>query len=85
MNVPVIAIKCGIDNEFFLGGELHRFAEAVIEEYKASLVPVAYMYQHKETGIIGFVDQWQIDNGFEKNNLRLQITEPLYALPKETK
>lgn len=38
MNVPVIAIKCGIDNEFFLGGELHKFAEAVIEEYKESLV-----------------------------------------------
>lgn len=85
MNVPVIAIKCGIDNEFFLGGELHRFAEAVIEEYKARLEPVAYMWQHEETGNIGFTDQWQIDNGFKENNPRLNIIAPLYALLKETK
>ncbi|MDR5867981.1 DUF883 domain-containing protein [Halomonas koreensis] len=43
--------------------------------------PEAWMYQHDETGQIGFVDQWQIDNGFEKNNPRLHIICPLYRHP----
>jgi hypothetical protein len=43
--------------------------------------PVAYMYQHEETGNIGFIDQWQVDNGFEKNNPRLKIITSLYTSP----
>jgi hypothetical protein len=43
--------------------------------------PVAFEYQHEETGIIGYVDQWQIDNGFFKNNPRLQLIGPLYRHP----
>ena len=43
--------------------------------------PVAYMYQHEETGIVGFVDHQQIEWGFEKANPRLQIICPLYRLP----
>lgn len=46
--------------------------------------PEAWMYQHDETGQIGFVDQWQIDNGFEKNNPRLHIICPLYRHPPGT-
>lgn len=65
---------------------LEAFATAIIETYKAWLVPVAYMWQHEETGNIGFTDQWQIDNKFKENNPRLNIIAPLYALPSgETK
>jgi len=42
---------------------------------------VAYMYQHEDTGEIGFVDQQQLEWGFEKNNPRLQVIGPLYAAP----
>ena len=60
--------------------------QAAIEDYKASLVPVAWMWQHEETGNIGFIDQWQMDNGFEKGNPRLSIISPVYKLPSgETK
>lgn len=41
--------------------------------------PVAWMYQHEDTGVIGFVDQYQLDNGFEKLNPRLQVIGPLFA------
>lgn len=44
--------------------------------------PVAYMYQHEETGNIGFIDQWQVDNGFQKNNPRLKIITSLYTSPQ---
>jgi hypothetical protein len=40
--------------------------------------PIAYMYQHDETGRIGFVDPQQIEWGFEKANPRLHIVAPLY-------
>lgn len=43
--------------------------------------PEAWMYQHEETGQIGFVDQWQIDNGFEEHNPRLHVICPLYRHP----
>ena len=43
--------------------------------------PVAFEYQHEETGVIGYIDQWQIDNGFFKNNPRLQLIGPLYRHP----
>jgi hypothetical protein len=45
------------------------------------LKPVAWMYQHKETGVTGFADEQQIEWGFEKNNQRLQRVCALYALP----
>jgi hypothetical protein len=62
--------------------------DQVISEIDAALSdiekcePVAYMYQHEETGNIGFIDQWQVDNGFEKNNPRLKIITSLYTSPQ---
>ncbi len=43
--------------------------------------PVVWMYQHDETGRIGFVDTWQKGNGFEAANPRLKIVAPLYTRP----
>lgn len=45
--------------------------------------PEAFMYQHEETGVIGFVDVQQIEWGFEKNNPRLHVICPLYRSPPE--
>jgi hypothetical protein len=45
------------------------------------LKPVAWMYQHKETGTTCFADEQQIEWGFEKNNPRLQRVCALYAIP----
>ncbi len=46
--------------------------------------PVAHMWQHDETGRTGFVDQWQLDNGWQAANPRLQVISPLYRNPKES-
>ena len=43
--------------------------------------PVAYMWQHEETGVTGFVEVQQVEWGFQENNPRLQIICPLYRLP----
>jgi hypothetical protein len=43
--------------------------------------PVAWMWQHDETGRTGFVDMWQLENGWEKINPRLLLVCPLYAAP----
>ena len=48
----------------------------------ASGEPVAYMWQHDETGRTGFVDAWQLQNGWRENNPRLHIVAPLYAAPQ---
>lgn len=41
---------------------------------------VAHMYQHEETGVTGFVDQQQVDWGFEKNNPRLHLCGELMTV-----
>ena len=41
--------------------------------------PIAYMYQNEDTGVTGFVDEQQVEWGFEKNNPRLKIVERLYS------
>lgn len=82
MKILVLAIKSGIDPGFFVCGELHNFARAIsaqaIEEYKASLVPVAYMSTDENHM------EWRkgalLELGFKDNEVK-----PLYALPKETK
>jgi hypothetical protein len=43
--------------------------------------PVAWMFQHEETGLTECVDLQQIEWGFEKNNPRWQKICPLYTSP----
>lgn len=60
-----------------------------VEEYTRLLVaalgaqqePVAWLFQHDETGRTMCVDAWQVENGFEHNNPRLQKLHPLFAAP----
>lgn len=47
--------------------------------------PVAWMFQHEETGLIKCVDFQQVEWGFEKNNLRWQKIGPLYTHPQDQK
>jgi hypothetical protein len=49
-----------------------------LESAKVEQEPVAYMWQNDETGNVGFVDPWQIENGWEKGNPRLHIIAPLF-------
>lgn len=44
--------------------------------------PVAWMWQHDETGRIGFVDPWQVENGWQANNPRCKLVHPLYTRPQ---
>lgn len=43
--------------------------------------PVAWMWQHEETGRTGFVDAEQLANGWLEANPRLHVTTPLYRHP----
>ncbi len=40
--------------------------------------PVAWMFQHEETGRMMFVEAQQLEWGFEKGNPRLKKIRPLY-------
>lgn len=42
---------------------------------------VAFMYQHDETGRVGFVDAQQVEWGFFANNPRLHLIGPLHTAP----
>ena len=44
--------------------------------------PVAWMWQHDETGRTGFVDPWQVENGWQANNPRCKLVHPLYTRPQ---
>jgi hypothetical protein len=43
--------------------------------------PVAWMWQHDETGRTGFDEMWQLETGWEKINPRLLLVCPLYTAP----
>jgi hypothetical protein len=45
--------------------------------------PVAWMWQHEETGRTGFVDAWQVEQGWQKNNPRNRIVGPLYTTSQQ--
>ena len=47
------------------------------------LEPVAWMFQHEETGRIMCVDVQQVERGFEKFNPRLKKIAPLYTTPPQ--
>jgi hypothetical protein len=55
------------------------YAEPVKQE------PVAWLFQHEETGRTLCVDVQQVQWNFEKNNPRLQKIHPLYAAPVDAK
>jgi len=45
--------------------------------------PVAWMFQHEETGRTMCVDAQQLEWGFEKGNPRLKKIDPLYTAPQQ--
>ena len=45
--------------------------------------PVAWMFQHEETGRTMCVDSQQVEWGFEKSNPRLKKIAPLYTTPPQ--
>ena len=47
--------------------------------------PVAWMFQHEETGRMMFVEAQQLEWGFEKGNPRLKKIGPLYTTPPQRK
>jgi len=42
------------------------------------MTPECWLFQHEETGITMYVDDWQVNNGFESYNPRLQKIKPIY-------
>ena len=50
---------------------------------KVEQEPVAWMFQHEETGRTTCVDAQQVEWGFDKGNLRLKKIAPLYTTPPE--
>ena len=71
--VKRLAIQSGIDLEFFQAGELFSFAAAIakqaVDEFKAGLVPVAWMNPEGKD----MVEVFWVKNQF--------YSVPLYALP----
>lgn len=45
---------------------------------------VGWMWQHDETGRTGFVDCWQVENGWQEGNPRLRLISKLYTTPQPT-
>lgn len=80
-----LAIQCGAEvltnNALitFEGYELQAFAQAVIENYKASLVPVVYTWDNDG------VDKYTNDEHYiDAMPMHIKLT-PLYALPTSSK
>jgi hypothetical protein len=69
-----------------LANELRWKAEKELQEslkaQPAQSEQVAWMWQHDETGRTGFVDPWQVENGWQKLNPRLKLIRPLYTPPQ---
>jgi hypothetical protein len=72
---------------WFTVDELNAWADKKLEEnpqwaeQPAQQEPVAWMFQHEETGRTMCVDAQQVEWGFEKGNPRLKKIAPLYTSP----
>lgn len=67
--------------------EFRTIARAVLEKWGNPAVAgeqVGWMWQHDETGRTGFVDCWQVENGWQEGNPRLRFISKLYAPPQPT-
>lgn len=62
-----------------IADDLDRAADLI--EQRAQAESVGWMWQHDETGRIGFVDQWNLDNGWADQNPRCRIVGAIYLAP----
>ena len=60
-----------------------ELVEATVAALEAKDEPVAWMFQHEETGRTMCVDAQQLEWGFEKGNPRLKKIAPLYTTPPQ--
>ena len=65
---------------FYTIGDRNK-AITALREALAQQEPVAWMFQHEETGRTMCVDAQQVEWGFEKGNPRLKKIAPLYTSP----
>jgi hypothetical protein len=67
--------------------DLYDEARTAIKEALAQpeQKPVAWMFQHEETGRMMFVETQQLEWGFEKGNPRLKKIRPVYTTPPQRK
>ena len=65
--------------------DLHNAIPSVPLEYNTDASkPVAWMFQHDETGRITCIDNQQADWGWQQENQRWNLVCPLYATPQTT-
>jgi hypothetical protein len=79
----IITLREALANE-----ALNKMAENARElglDYEPEQEPVAWMFQHEETGRTMCVDAQQLEWAFEKGNPRLKKIAPLYTTPPQRK
>ena len=59
--------------------DIAAFASAHVASLCADVEPVAFMFQHSETGRIAFVDAWQKENGWATANPRYKEVGALHG------
>jgi hypothetical protein len=59
--------------------KLTSFRAAIIADLCGNVEPVAFMFQHSETGRITFVDAWQKENGWAAANPRYSEVGALHG------
>lgn len=83
-----MALKSGAVNHFVQGlpdryafslSELTSFRAAIIADLCGDVEPVAFMFQHSETGRVTFVDAWQKENGWAAANPRYSEVGALHG------
>jgi hypothetical protein len=71
---PDCEIAANMDAAADMLEKMRRALHVMTDEQK----PVAWMWQHEETGRTGFVDEWQVAVGWAPQNPRLKLVTPLY-------
>ena len=80
-----------VEEQFLLFCDVDEFtqiARAVLAKWgnpaPVGVEQVGWMWQHDETGRTGFVDCWQVENGWQEGNPRLRLISKLYTTPQPT-
>jgi hypothetical protein len=76
-------VRMVLDNPQEWKGYEVRYLYTTPQPKQEQGTPVAWMFQHEDTGLTDCVDAQQVEWGFEKNNPRWQKIGPLYTTPQQ--
>jgi hypothetical protein len=78
-----LALDWLYENDIVHPSKVSQDLRAALEQPEKE--PVAWMYQHEETGRTSFIASWERKDGWKPSSTRMKLIGPLYLAPPQRK